>query len=51
MCACSHELAASPTLNLPAHHPILDAQRQIYGIINKHDTNFGVFEGAHAVRS
>src|SRR6478609_455803 len=20
MCACSHELAASPTLNLPAHH-------------------------------
>jgi len=46
MCACGHTLCAADTLKLPADHVIVDAQRQVFHIINTGATSFGVFTGA-----
>jgi hypothetical protein len=44
MCVCGHTLCATQTVKLPADHVIVDAQRQVFDVINNGATSFGVFE-------
>ena len=40
---CDADLAAQPFIGLPAHHPILAAQRLVSGIISENSATFGVY--------
>jgi hypothetical protein len=39
-----HMLGAAQTVKLPADHVIVDAQQQVFDVINNGDISFGVFE-------
>lgn len=45
MCVCGHLLGAAQTVKLPADHVIVDAQQQVFDVINDGEISFGVFEG------
>lgn len=45
LCSCGASLATVQPVELPADHPITQAQRQVFDVINNGDTPFGVFEG------
>jgi len=43
LCRCGGSLAAAPTLRLSPDHPVIEAQRQIFKVIDGGLTYFGVF--------
>jgi hypothetical protein len=44
LCACGESLGAVHTVKLTADHAIVQAQRQVFDVINNGATSFGVFE-------
>lgn len=42
-CPCGASLTATQNLQLPANHPIFEAQRQIFDVIDEGNVDFGVF--------
>jgi hypothetical protein len=45
LCVCGYRLGETQTVKLPADHVIVDAQQQVFDVVNHCDTSFGVFEG------
>jgi hypothetical protein len=45
MCVCGHMPGAAQTVKLSADHVIVDAQQQVFDVINDGEISFGVFEG------